>query len=686
MRRGFYLKLAAEGISKNRKFYSPYFLTCICMVMMFYIVAYLSMSADFSAVFGGDMLQSMLGFGVFVIAIFSLIFLYYTNSFLIRRRQKEFGLYNILGMGKRNLVKVLVWENILTAAVSIASGLVLGILFSKLAELAALRILGGETGFAIHVDPKAVIASAVLFLAIFLLIMLRMVFYIFRLRPVELLKSENVGEKPPKANWILALLGAVLLATAYYLAVAVIDPMSAMVMFFFAVILVIIATYFLFIAGSVALCRLLQKKKNYYYKTRHFVSLSSMVYRMKRNGAGLASICILSTMVLVTVSTTVCLWAQTEDSVSKRYPHDIMMEFTSSDYSETEVYKEIVDRTLAEYGETAENVEDYHYYSTAGYQFKDQVTLRWDHLASAGVGEVESIRALYFITLDEYNRISGDSREMSDGELLLYPYKTDFEYDTVTIEDCGTWNVEILDAEPFPVGSAQADVMGSLFIVVKDMSVMKQIEEACNVAADSTGMSLNYIDESYGIDLSCDDEKQIEIYDTIVQRFGELEAQNNGMTEDGRDLPHYILDSQAGGRADLIAINGGLFFLGVMLGAVFLFGTVLIMYYKQISEGYEDQDRFDILMKVGMSRKEVRQSINSQVLTVFFLPLVTAGVHLAFAFPLISKILLLMSATEERLLMMITVCCYLVFALFYVIVYGITSKSYYTIISGKGKR
>ena len=294
MRRGFYFRLAAEGISKNRKFYFPYILTCICMVMMFYIVAYLSMSADFSGVFGGDMLQSMLGFGVFVIGIFSLIFLYYTNSFLIRRRQKEFGLYNILGMGKRNLVKILLWENILTAVLSIAAGLAFGILFSKLAEMAAVKILGGNTGFDMNVAAKPVVWTVVLFLAITLLIMLRMVVSIFRLRPVEMLRSENTGEKPPKANWLLAILGAALLGAAYYLAVAVLDPMAAMVLFFLAVVMVILATYFLFIAGSVALCRLLQKNKRYYYKTKHFISLSSMTYRMKRNGAGLASICILS--------------------------------------------------------------------------------------------------------------------------------------------------------------------------------------------------------------------------------------------------------------------------------------------------------------------------------------------------------------------------------------------------------
>ena len=461
-------------------------------------------------------------------------------------------------------------------------------------------------------------------------------------------------------------------------------------MFLVAVVMVIIATYLLFISGSVALCKLLQKNKKYYYKTKHFVSLSSMVYRMKRNGAGLASICILSTMMLVTLSSTVCLYAQTEDGIQKRYPHDITMELRSDDYSETEPYKAVVDEVLAEYGESAENIEDFHIYSMAGFQLRDEFTLSAGGLAETGTGDVESIRSVYMISLEDYNRLSGESAELLDGELLLYPFKAVYDYDTLSITGCGSWDVKILDKQPFPVGTAQVNVMGAYFIVVKDMSVIRQIEEYRNsLAKEDESIAVAYIEESYGFDLNCKDEKQIDIYNTILERIGALTA-SDGVGADGVqmtvDYPHYYIDSKAGGRADTIAINGGLFFLGVMLGAVFLFGTILIMYYKQISEGYEDQDRFDILMKVGMTRKEVKQSINSQVLTVFFLPLVMAGIHLAFAFPLISKILLLIWAAEESLLIIVTACCYLVFALFYVIVYVITSKGYYTIVSGKENR
>ena len=314
-----------------------------------------------------------------------------------------------------------------------------------------------------------------------------------------MLKSENVGEKPPKANWILAVIGAVLLAGAYYLAVAVIDPASALFMFFIAVIMVIIATYLLFIAGSVAMCKLLQKNKKYYYKTKHFVSLSSMVYRMKRNGAGLASICILSTMVLVTLSSTMCLYAQSEDSIQNRYPHDISMDLTSSDYSETEPYREITAEVLDEYGEKAEDVEQFHMYSVAGFQLRDNLRLSMGGLAETGTGEVESIRSVYMICLDDYNRITGEHRALDEDELFLYPYKTGYDYDTITIGDCGTWQVDLMDEQPFPVGTAQANMMGAFFIVVKDISVVQRIEEYRNTLAeqDESGVTLHAAQEGF---------------------------------------------------------------------------------------------------------------------------------------------------------------------------------------------
>lgn len=684
MKCGFYIKLAKDGILKNRKFYFPYIVTCICMIMMHYIVSYISSSPDFAKVRGGEMLQALISVGVFVISVFSLIFLYYTNSFLVRRRQKEFGLYNILGMGKRNLVKILIWENVLTAVISIAAGLVCGILFSKMAELAVLKLLGQDAGFGIRIVLQPVIYTILLFVVIFALVTLRMLISVYQLRPVEMLKSENVGERPPKANWVVALVGFILLAAAYYLAVAVMDPMSAMAMFFVAVVMVIIATYLLFISGSVALCRILQKNKKYYYQTRHFVSLSSMVYRMKRNGAGLASICILSTMVLVTVSSTVCLFAQTEESIEKRYPYDIVLSMGNNIgeptvlRSETDPYIQAVDDALEENDVSAQNIQDYFIYENYGLQQDDTIVL--DMYGTGESPDYTKMVDLHFIALEDYNRISGADQILADNEVILYGMKTDYEYSTITLDHLGTWNVKRITEEPIPSGSAQANMNGSLFFVVKDISVIESIAQYEYELVKNQGGYSTAVMRQYGFDLDCPEEKQIDIYYDILEKLSSAGAQN-------ADMPNYSTESRAEGRIDLMGINGGLFFLGILLGAVFIFGTVLIMYYKQISEGYEDQGRFDILMKVGMTHREVKKSINSQVLTVFFLPLVTAGVHLAFAFPLISKIMMLLSsAASWEMLLFVTACCYLVFALFYVVVYMVTSKSYYTIISAKREK
>lgn len=684
MRGGFYIRLAKDGILKNRKFYFPYILTCICMIMMFYVVRFLSVNETFKTIRGGDLLQGLLGVGVFVVAVFALIFLFYTNSFLVRRRQKEFGLYNILGMGKRNLVKILIWENLITAAVSIVLGLLCGVLFSKLAELAAVRMLGGTTGFGITMELDSVLYTAALFLGIFALIMMRMLVSIYRLRPVEMLRSENVGEKPPKANWILALIGLILLGIAYYMAVAILDPVSAVMMFFNAVFLVIVATYLLFISGSVALCRILQKNKNYYYKTKHFVSLSSMAYRMKRNGAGLASICILSTMMLVTVSSTTCVYTQVDQAVEQRYTRDINIsmydEFTKApDQSITEPYIEAMSGVLGEYGMTAQDVQKYYLYDNYGIQAGDQFKLNMYEDEANGTLDYSSMIELYFITLADYNALTGENRELGEDEMLVCPMKMEYNYDTLTIEEFGTWNVEKLDAAPVSIGSVEANMNGSLILVVKDISFVEAVAQYEYDTAMEYGGYFGRITQQYGFNLDCSEEKQLEIYDDIFNAVNQLGQENTALAD-------FMTDSKAQGRSDIIGINGGLFFLGILLGSVFLFGTVLIMYYKQISEGYEDQKRFDILMKVGMTQKEVKRSINSQVLTVFFLPLIMAGVHLAFAFPLISKMLMLISTAADReLLMIVTVGCYLVFALFYMIVYWVTSKSYYTIVNPKTK-
>lgn len=686
MRGSFYLKLAKDGMSKNRKLYLPYILTCICMVMMFYIVCYLAVGADFQKVYGGETVQMVIGLGVSVIAIFSLIFLYYTNSFLIRRRQKEFGLYNILGMGKRSLIKLLVCENLIMSSVSIVAGLVLGILFSKLAEMAALKMLGGDIGFDIHVAVAPVLYTVVLFVLIFLLIMMRMLYAILRLRPVELLRSESIGERPPKTNWVLALIGLAVMAVAYYLAVSIEDPMTAMMTFLIAVIMVIVATYLLFIAGSVALCRALQKNKKYYYKTNHFVSLSSMVYRMKRNGAGLASICILSTMMLVTISSTVCLYAQNENAIAARYPHDISVQISAGggtmfDSGDMNLYISAVDEVLAEYGQIPQNAEQYRSYTVSAMQSGEEILLDVYGLEASGDWDYGKAVSVNMIPLEDYNRLTGANRELKEGEVLYYPYNMNYDGDTLSMEHFGTWKAERLKSSPVNLGEATVDLLGTLFVVVRDTSVIdKAYQYEIELTEKNNEGYVPLMSQYYDFDLGCDEDMQIEIYNDLYDRIAQISTES-------QEQASIMVESRAQGRGDIIALYGGLFFLGMLLGAVFLFGTVLIIYYKQISEGYEDQGRFGILMKVGMTRREVKKSINSQVLTVFFLPLLVAGLHLGFAFPLISKILGLMATGGTvKFLINVTIGCYLIFAFFYVVVYMVTSRNYYTIVNSGDKK
>ena len=678
MKNGLYLKLSVNGIKKNKKLYLPYLITCICMVMMFYLIDYLAVSPQFAQIKGGDTMQMILGFGSGVIAIFSLILLYYTNSFLIRRRQREFGLYHILGMGKIDLVKIMVFENLIISVVTIAGGIVGGILFSKLGELLAAKILGSNAGLSMKISVPALVATALLFLAIFALIMLRMIVSVYRLKPVELLRSEKTGEKPPKANWIFAVIGLLLLGVAYYLSLTIKDPLAAMVWFMVAVVLVILATYLLFIAGSVAFCKMMQKKKGYYYKTNHFISISSMIYRMKRNGAGLASICILSTMVLVMVSSTTSLYLSMEHGLNLRYPKSVQIEMYTNP-EQTEEMKEtqngqivdLVQNVLKEHNQTAENPENYRMLTVSGIVSKNEIYFNPENAPGVnGVNTFDHLKMIYALPMEAYNRIMGTNLELASGEAYLYTKDSDFSYDQITVENSGTWSIKGYLDKMISNGNDVSNMNSSLYLVVPGLEDIKALEEG--------NVSGSYEKWYYNFDLSCGDEEQIKIQNEIEEKINALAEQESDSIFFGVST-----DSRAASRADYQALYGGLFFLGILLGVVFILGMVLIIYYKQITEGYEDQDRFQILMKVGMTPKEVRQTINSQVMTVFFLPLVVAGIHTAFAFPMIEKMVQLLAFTDRKFLILVTVCSYLVFALFYIIVYLVTSKQYYKIVSGK---
>lgn len=620
-------------------------------------------------------MQMILGMGTPVIAVFSWILLYYTNSFLIRRRQKEFGLYHILGMGKRELVKILIWENLMTAVISIAGGLLGGILFSKLAELAAVKIVGNHLGYKMTIEPKAIYYTVSLFLAIFAVILLRMLIFIFRTKPVDMLKSETAGEKPPKANWILAIVGLIILAGAYWIAVSIEEPMEAMLWFMVAVLMVIVATYLLFIAGSVAFCRLMQKKKNYYYKTRHFVSISSMVYRMKRNGAGLASICILSTMVLVMVSSTVCLYASIEGNLARHYPQQFSVEMASGssleDKDREEKLKETVGQTINENKIKLKETKEYHILSAACVKTDEGIKFEHENIKS-----LDSLKMLYILTVADYNQLTGENLSLEKNELYVYLPDEAYEKDTFQVEGCGNWKNKGTPDNQFICGDDVANINSSVYLIVPDEAVMDQFEAAQRAVYGENASSEKLC---YAFDTDLSEEGQVSLVSELQNNISTLQLQDE-------QFPMVNVNARAVSKSDYYALYGGLFFLGILLGSVFIFGMILIIYYKQITEGYEDQGRFSIMMKVGMTRKEVRQSINSQVMTVFFLPLAMAGMHTAFSFPIIRKILKMFAMNDEKLLILVMICCYLAFTVFYAAVYLLTSREYYKIVSRDEKK
>lgn len=676
MKKGIYSRLALTGIKKNKKLYIPYILTCIGMVMMFYIITFLSSSDMMMNYPGGETMRGILGFGVYVIGFFAVIFLFYTNSFLVRRRKKEFGLYNILGMGKRNIARVMLWETLFIGAFSIAVGMALGVLFSKLAELVMVNIMSMDVTFGVTIDYKAIYYTVVLFAVIFFLILLNSLRQVHLSNPIALLRSENAGEKPPKANWFFAVLGVLILGCAYYLAVTIKDPVTTLAAFFFAVIMVIVATYLIFISGSVAFCKILQKKKNYYYKTNHFVSVSSMSYRMKRNGAGLASICILCTMVLVMISSTVCLYLGKEDSLRERYPRNINVTMTSQIYSDliSQDADDVAKRTF----ETAENMGytpvnaiDYTMLSFVSYVRDGEIVFDKN-----GFNYVSGdLWQIFIVSLDDYNRLTGSQENLDEDEVMIYTSKDmDYNYDVLKIKGQEPLDIKkvVTDFENNGVDTMQ--IIPALYIFVPDLEV--QVQKISEQSQDALGNINRFV----GYDLEATDQQQTDVFSEIYDwlRTSQVNSADGSM--------YVYVEGSANEKLEFFGIYGGLFFLGIILGIVFIFAAVLIMYYKQVSEGYEDQSRFEIMQKVGMTKREIKKSINSQMLTVFFMPLIAAGVHLAFAFPMIYKMLILLGLVNKVFLIMVTVGCFLLFALLYMLVYKITSRAYYSIVSGGNEK
>lgn len=669
MKASIYPRLAWEGIRKNRRLYVPYILTGAVMVMMYYILAFLANSSLLTKMRGAETLLEIMPMAAFVIAAFSLIFLFYTHSFLIRQRNREFGLYNILGMDKRNISFIMLWDSIIVCIASLGAGFILGIALSKLTELGLLNLLHLEVSYDLSINFGALAKTALIYALIYLLLLARSLFAVFRSKPLELLSSSKVGEKAPKGNLFFALIGALCLGIAYYLALSVKEPLSAIGYFMIAVILVIVATYLLFIAGSVVFCRLLQKNKKYYYKPNHFVSVSSMVYRMKRNGAGLASICILLTMVLVMISATVTLYFSAEETIRSSHPYSLNISVAVNEISEA---GELTDERITAYraavtdavGEHDEMI-DYRIAEVAGMFTADGIIIDVNQVEAFTISDYEDVGYIHVFLIEDYNRIMGTSETLEADECMIYPVRTDRTFDTFAIADGKPYKVKKVLDDFFEDREVNTAINPSVCIVVSDFDAFVE-----PMLTEYNERALRW---RCGINVNAD--REIGLLDKVSQALYDIE-QDEG-------LYSYSVASRQAARDDFYSTFGSLFFLGIMLSIVFLFAAVLIIYYKQITEGYEDASRFGIMQKVGMTAREIKRSINSQMLTVFFLPLGMAGVHLTCAFPILWKILELFNLTNMPFAIMVTVICFVIFGLFYALVYKITSNVYYGIVSGR---
>ena len=604
----FYSKFALNNLVKNKRFILPYILSTIFTIASFYILTSLSLGKNLDKLPQGiSATKQVLGFGVIVIAIFSAIFLFYTYSFLIKRRVREFGLYSVLGMTKKQIARILILETIFIAVTTLVFGLAFGLLFDKLMLLVLLKLFTAGVSFGFIITPIAVFLTILLFGGIFFLLLIYTVVKISRLKIVALLKEENNGEREPKARFILAILGLGLTGYGYYLAQTIQNPIKAITMFFIAVLAVIFGTYLIFMAVSITVLKLMKNNKTFYYKPKNFISVSGLLYRMKRNAVGLANICILSTMVLVTMGTTSALYAGSEEAYNTRFPRDIIVNgYRSTEGKLAEIEKN-VKKATQDAGVEAKDLVSYNMLNVIGRLNGTEISYE-----TGTVGSLDKLRTVVVIELKDYNKVSKEQKTLNNGETLLFiDKKGKYEANEIAVQGVNLKIKEKLTEFPGALGTAAANIMDTYYVVVKDKDTVKEIESALKKKlsiSDDEGGIFNYV----GFNIS-DKTKEAK----VIENFKQLEKEGN-----------INIEGKAENETNFKGFYASFLFIGMFISMIFVVSQVVIMYYKQISEGYEDKGKFGIMRKVGLTDRQIKQSIRSQVLMIFFAPLAIATLHI----------------------------------------------------------
>ncbi len=656
-----YPKIALSNLKKNANIYVPYLITAVCSVMTFYIMSSISRNESLFHMPGGYSLKIIMGLGTVIIAIFAFIFLFYTNSFLIKRRKKELGLYSLLGMEKRHISKILFFETLYSWLFSMLIGLPGGILLSRLMFLLLLNIIHFDVTVQFSFSAISLAQTLILFFCIFLLTLLANFWMLSRTKGIDLLKGGQIGEREPKTKWMIAILGLLSLAIGYSIAIIVKSPLQALNLFFVAVLAVIIGTYLLFTAGSIALLKLMRKKKGFYYKSRNFIAISGMIYRMKQNAVGLANICVLSTMVLVTMSTTICLYIGKEDLLRNRFPRDVMIDFDGMDQNREMIKKNMEELASGHHIELL-NYVDYITLECMGIAKGTQIEI----LGNDAIKQknTSNLMILKLVALEDYNRLTDSKLTLQKNEILLHTEGDLVQEGNLML---GDQELRIKDNISYPefAKTGMENLLDSYFIVVSSKEQLQSLNESNGDLEQLYGQNLSYV---CNFDLGGSDKDALAYAEELEQRLPELYKDFGG------------LQSSHISNNEFYAIYGGFLFLGIFLGALFTMAMVLIIYYKQISEGFDDNQRFKIMKQVGLSRKEVKSTVRRQIILVFFLPLFGAVIHICFAFGVISELLSLFAMTNTQLFILCTLGTVVIFTIIYTLIYLWTAKVYYKLV------